>query len=172
MRPRDGAAPDRYSAAQIALHWTIAALIVVQLVYNEPMQDAFDDRLDDGGGLAGGALVHMVLGSTVLLLALVRVAIRLRRGAPPPHDDKARLLAWAGQATHLALYGMIFAMPLSGLLAWFATSESLAEIHEIGRLVLIGLIGIHVLGALAEHFVFRNDSLLRMFRPAEAKSGR
>ena len=32
-------------------------------------------------------------------------------------------------------------------------------------LILIPLIGLHVLGALAEHFIFRNDGLMRMLKP-------
>ena len=41
------AAPKNYSNLQIALHWIIASLIVFQLVVNEPMQDAFRNRLAD-----------------------------------------------------------------------------------------------------------------------------
>ena len=63
------------------------------------------------------------------------------------------------------LYGFIFLMPITGALAWFAGIEVSAELHELGRLVLIPAIGFHVLGALAEHFVFRNNSLSRMLKP-------
>ncbi len=54
---------------------------------------------------------------------------------------------------------------MTGLAGWATNSETFAEFHEIGRLILIPLIGLHVLGALAEHFVFRNDTLVRMLRP-------
>ncbi len=157
-------APAGYSRLQIGLHWSIAALVVVQLVYNEPMQRAFDDRVDGAGiGADGGALFHIIAGSTVLALAVARVVVRLWRGAPAPHRDNPRLVVWAGNATHAALYLMIFAMPLTGLIAWFGVAEVSAALHEAGRLALLVLIGIHVIGALAEHFVFRNDGLKRMF---------
>jgi cytochrome b561 len=116
-------------------------------------------------GEFGGALVHIVLGTTVLVLGVLRLALRFIRGAPDPHDDKPRIINWLGAATHAALYVFIFAMPITGLLAWIGSWEDVAEIHEIGRLILIPLIGLHVLGALAEHFVFRNDGLLRMLNP-------
>jgi len=51
---------------------------------------------------------------------------------------------------------------VTGLVAWFGGVELSAELHELGRLVLIPAIGLHALGGLAEHFVFRNDSLRRM----------
>lgn len=168
---RERASPERYSGLQIGLHWTIAALVVLQLVYNEPMQQAFDARVGEGRlALPGaGALVHVVAGTAVLLLAVVRVFVRFRRGVPAPHATKPKLVTWAGEATHFALYAMIFAMPLTGLVAWLFAIEGIAALHEIGRLVFIPLIGLHVVGALAEHFVFRNDGLMRMFRPASGE---
>lgn len=156
--------PKGYSTIQIVLHWTIAALVIFQLFVNEGMQSAFSEQLEgEPAAEMGGALLHMGVGITVLVLALVRLAIRLRRGAPAAHDT-VPILAWLGGATHLLLYGFIFFMPLTGAIAWFFGVELAAELHEIGRLVLVPAIGFHVIGALAEHFVFRNDSLKRMLR--------
>ena len=161
------AAPEGYSLAQIVLHWTIATLVIFQLIFNKPMQEAFDDRIDgEPIDEMGGATIHIAVGVTVLVLAIIRLAIRLTRGAPAAHDDKPAIINWLGYATHFLLYGFIFAMPLSGAIAWFFGIELSAEIHETGRLILIPTIGLHVLGALAEHFVFKNDTLIRMLRPS------
>ena len=161
------AAPGGYSLAQIVLHWTIATLVIFQLIFNKPMQEAFDDRIDgEPIDEMGGATIHIAVGVTVLVLAIIRLAIRLTRGAPGAHDDKPAIINWLGYATHFLLYGFIFAMPLTGALAWFLGIELSAEIHETGRLILIPTIGLHVLGALAEHFVFKNDTLIRMLRPS------
>ena len=157
--------PRGYSRIQIVLHWTIAALVIFQLFVNEAMQHAFADRLDgEPVEDQAGALLHIAVGVTVLVLAAIRLAIRLRRGAPPPHEDTPLVLRWLGLATHVLLYGFIFLMPLTGAAAWFLGLEFSAELHEIGRLVLVPAIGFHVIGALAEHFVFRNDTLMRMLR--------
>jgi cytochrome b561 len=163
------AAPEGYSLAQIILHWTIAAMVIFQLVFNGPMQEAFDDRIDgEPIDEMGGALIHAGVGLTILALAVIRLLLRFSRGVPLAHEDKSPVLVWIGYATHLLLYGFIFLMPITGGLAWFFGIEISAEIHEIGRLILIPAIGFHVLGALAEHFVFKNDSLVRMLRPAPA----
>ncbi len=161
----DSPAPARYSLAQVLLHWTIAALIVFQLLYNDAVQSAFEDRLN-GTAVpeAGGAWIHVAVGLTVLVLAVLRLGIRVQRGVPEVHEDKPAILNWIGVLTHYLLYAFIFIMPISGALAWFLGIEMSAEIHEIGRFVLLPAIGLHVLGALAEHFVFRNNSLLRMLR--------
>ena len=143
-----------------------AALVIFQLFVNDGMQHAFDDRMD-GEPIDDGpaALLHIAIGVTVLALAVIRLAVRLIRGTPPPHDDKPAFINWIGYATHVALYAFIFGMPVTGAIAWFGGIEISAEIHEFGRLVLIGLISLHLAGALAEHFVSRNDTLLRMVRP-------
>ena len=159
------AKPQGYSRIQIILHWTIAALVIFQLFVNEGMQHVFADRLDgESMDELGGALLHMVVGITILVLAAIRVIIRTIRGAPKPHQDTPAILGWLGHLTHMLLYGFIFFMPLTGAIAWFFGVEFSAELHEIGRLVLVPAIGFHVIGALAEHFVFRNDTLKRMLR--------
>lgn len=156
--------PRGYSRIQIVLHWTIAALVIFQLFVNEAMQRAFADRLDGQIENQNGALLHMVVGLAVLLLAIFRLALRLMRGAPAPYKDTPAILRWLGHATHILLYGFIFLMPLTGATAWFLGLEFAAELHEIGRLILVPAIGLHVVGALVEHFVFRNDTLMRMLR--------
>jgi len=161
--------PHSYSRLQIALHWTIAALVAFQLLVNEGMSEAWDAR-EDGepvGGYLAWAWLHIAVGVTVLVLAIIRVAIRLKRGAPPVHRDKPAPLIWLAYLTHLALYAAILAMPLTGALAWFGGIEDSADLHELGRTLLLPLIALHVAGALGEHFVFRNDTLMRMLgRPA------
>jgi cytochrome b561 len=158
--------PAGYSWLQIILHWTIAALITFQLLVNRGMQDAFDDMMD-GDPVESGtwAVLHIAVGVTVLVLGSIRVVTRLRHGAPPPEPGRLLLLNWLATATHLALYGFIFLMPVTGALAWFGQSEISAEVHEFARLLLIGLILLHVLGAFVEQFVFRNDSIVRMLKP-------
>lgn len=165
MTPRS--APNGYSLIQIVLHWTIAALVVLQLLVNEGIQDAFKDKAD-GGQVDGeiGAVLHIAVGLSIFALAILRLTIRLVRGTPAPHATNPPLVNLAGSAAHVLLYAFLFAMPLSGAIAWFGGIELSAELHELGRLVLIPLIGLHALGALAEHFVFKTDALTRMLRPA------
>jgi cytochrome b561 len=156
-------APQGYSLVQIVLHWTIAGLVVFQLVVNEAMQDAFKDRAEGARAEDDfGATLHIVVGLTVLALTVIRLAIRLRRGAPEMHRANPPLVNLIGHAAHVALYGFLVGMPVTGAIAWFTGLEFSAILHELGRFVLIPLIAAHVIGALAEHFVFKTDSLVRM----------
>ena len=160
------ARPLGYSRLQIFLHWTIAVLVFVQLSVNEAMQKAFFERLSSGRvAPVQGAQLHVIVGMTVLVLAIVRVVVRTIRGTPPAHKETPAVLNWLAHATHMLLYGFIFGMPITGAAAWFLGLPVAAELHEIGRLILIPAIGLHVVGALTEQLVFRNNSLERMVRP-------
>lgn len=159
-----------YSLLQIVLHWSIAALIAIQFLFHDAMEHAFDD-LVDGAAVSGdqltGAWLHAGVGATILMLAIVRLFVRWREGAPAVHRDKPVFLVWLAYVTHVALYTFIFAMPIAGAIAWFGLIESVGDIHSFASSLLLPLIGLHVVGALAEHFVFRNDTLKRMLMPRE-----
>jgi cytochrome b561 len=160
--------PAGYSRLQIVLHWTIAALIAFQFLFHDAMEDAFDDRVDGDlvrGDELAGAWLHAGVGASILILAIIRVIIRLRRGAPKVHRDKPAFLIGIAYATHVALYGFIIAMPIVGAIAWLGLIEDAGDIHSTAASILLPLIGLHVAGALAETFVFRNDTLKRMFIP-------
>jgi cytochrome b561 len=157
-----------YSLLQIVLHWTIAALVIFQLLVHEGIEEAWDAREDGERASSAdelGAAIHIAVGVTILALAMIRIIVRLTRGAPPiptQHPLPLRLIAGA---THLMLYGFIIIQPLSGASAWFLGIEDAADIHELGQLVIIPLVALHAAGALAEHFVFKTDALKRMLRP-------
>jgi cytochrome b561 len=104
-------APSGYSGLQIALHWAIAAFIIFQLFVHDGMSDAFDDWID-GNEIDredfGWAVLHIAVGISVLVLAVIRTGIRLRRGVPAPHRDKPAAIIWFANATHYALYAFMF----------------------------------------------------------------
>jgi cytochrome b561 len=158
-------APRSYSHLQITLHWVIAALILVQLTINTDMQKAFAQRLS-GTTLpdSAGATFHAVVGIAIVVLAIVRVSIRTRRGVPAPHKDNHPIVNGLSHATHLLLYGFLFFMPITGALAWFTGLELAGVLHELGRLVLIPAILLHLGGALFEEIVLNQRVIKRMVR--------
>jgi cytochrome b561 len=160
------ASPEAFSPAQVWLHWAIAALIFVQLMMNEGIEMAFAARLDRvDADLPPTALGHMVVGGTVLGLTMWRLLLRWRAGVPPPEADANLLVRAGSKLTHITLYGLALGMPLTGVIAWFGWSEIASEVHELGRPVLVGVILLHVVGALFEHSIMGNDTLARMLRP-------
>lgn len=161
--PRTG-----YSTPQIALHWAIAVLVIVQFVLHDGIVAV--RGAGQGGAPATGseallADLHIAFGVAIFTLALLRVALRVRRGAPPPPEDERPALRILARATHLALYAIILGMPITGGLAWFAGIEAMADLHRAGKPAVIVLVGLHVAGALYHHFVLKTDVLRRMLKP-------
>ncbi len=107
------AAPSRYSAVAIVLHWAIAAAIVFMLPLGWWMHEQAEHGAA-GEGLYRAFQLHKSVGLTVLALSLVRLGWRLANPTPPfpPHMPGWEKLA--ASATHWALYFLIVALPLSG----------------------------------------------------------
>jgi cytochrome b561 len=114
-QPVIAAADRRYSAVAILLHWTIAALVLVNIVIGL--------KASTLKGLALFDLLqwHKSFGITVLILSLARLAWRLVN-PPPPYP--AHMPAWeraAAAATHWGFYLLIIGLPLTG---WIVVSAS------------------------------------------------
>jgi cytochrome b561 len=177
--------PSRYSAAQKVLHWTMAVLIVVMVAVGLTMTNMGDGPLKN-------ALyeLHKSTGLLVLVLALIRVAVRRTRSAPPlePMPEWQRIAAYT---SHYSMYVLIVLVPLMG---WIATSycckpvnflwtvpvslpipdaptmeaaKPLFLIHFTLAFILAAIVTIHVTAALHHHFVKRDRTLLRMLPGGE-----
>ena len=155
-----------YTRTQIVLHWAIFLLIVLQFVLHEPMSEAWE-QIEDGLPVAFNPLVaqHVATGILILVLAVMRIAIKLRRGAPPLPENEHPLLKLAAHGTHLALYALMLLMPISGAVAWFVGVEAAAEGHEVMKTLMLILVVLHVAGALFQQFYLKSDVLNRMRKP-------
>jgi len=93
----------RYTTVAILLHWTIAALILFNIVTGF-LHDALP---------RGAMAIHISSGITVLALTLVRIAWRLTHRPPPflPMKPWERGLA---HVVHSCLYAAMLLMPISG----------------------------------------------------------
>ena len=60
-------------------------------------------------------------------------------------------------------------MPVTGMLAWYLGVAEMGEIHETAKLAIVLIVALHAAGALWQHFVARNDVLLRILRPEGPK---
>ncbi len=157
-----------YSALQIGLHWAVAALVLLQFLLADAIEEAWDALqgeaapAEPANGLAYG---HILFGWIIFVLVAWRVWLRLTRGAPPPPANEPAVLKMAAHATHGLLYLLLLALPLSGSAAWFFDVKPAAGVHVIGKTVLLVLVGLHIAGALYQRFVLRSDVMSRMLSP-------
>ena len=166
-----GAPVSSYSKTQIWLHWSIAALILVQFVAHDGMQHVWR-ALRRGQEAAAGdwplAYMHVVLGLAVLVLAAWRLWLRATRGVPPVSGMEHPALRLLARLTHLAIYALIFIVPLSGAAAWFLQVPGAGLVHVLGKNILLYVVLLHIAGALVQHFVLKSNVLRQMlaFRQA------
>ncbi len=159
----DGAA--QWSTLNIVLHWFIVGLVAFQYFQGEWMIGFFDGGLEnkamDTATVSFGYL-HIATGLIILAAVSVRLWDRLVQGRPPHPELAPNWSTLLARITHVGLYGVLFAMPVIGAITWLTGNEWLGDIHVYGSDVLIGLIALHVLGALVNHFWFKTDIVRRM----------
>ncbi|MCX7164063.1 MAG: cytochrome b [Betaproteobacteria bacterium] len=173
------ASAPRYSGLAIGLHWLIAVAILATFAVGLYMHDL---------PLSPQKLRiyswHKWAGVTVFLFVVLRLGWRLRHRPP---ELPAAMPAWQrniATATHVLLYLLMFAVPLSGWLmssakgfqtVWFGLlplpdllsknvelGKLLAEVHELLNFTMAALVIAHLGAALKHHFIDRDDVLTRM----------
>jgi len=98
----------RFTPFQRTLHWIMAVLILTMLFLGVGMASTVAHvylRL---------VHIHETLGIAILVLALIRLAVRLRYGAPPLPLDLPEPMKLAAHLSHYVLYALMIAMPLLG----------------------------------------------------------
>jgi len=178
---------QRYGDVAVIFHWLIAAFIIGLLIVGK-----FMTSLEENDPLRFVLTqTHKSFGITVLVLSVLRVIWRLTHRPPV---EPASLPTWqkrAAGAVHLALYGLMFILPLTG---WIMVSASplnidtvlfgvipwphlpgLGELpdraniassfhhyHEYAGTALIVILLLHIGAALKHHFFDKDTILSRM----------
>ena len=174
---------ELYSRPARFFHWTIVALVVVQapigvyMAYRGNTLNVWDAVT---GGLYTG---HKLIGVTILLVVLCRLAYRLTHGTPA---DEPTLEPWQKVASHLNHWGMyvlLLCVPVAGyigislfpaldILGLFSlpgvvepnreASATAFLVHRLLGRLLVLLVAIHVAAALFHYFIRKDNVLARM----------
>ena len=169
----------QYTRTAIAIHWIAAVLILFNLGFglytvNMPLSP---QKLQNFS-------YHKWVGVTVFLLAAARLLWRLRHQAPALPAAMKPWETTAAHASHILLYVLFFASPLTGWLyssaAGFQTvylgflpipdllhkNKELADVlkamHRWINYSMAAVIVVHALAAVKHHFHDRDDVLVRM----------
>lgn len=172
----------------MGLHWLIAAL----LVYNYALGER-TEHLRQGQALFASLQLHKSIGITILLLSLWRLAIKLWRPQPFAVVD-GKSAKFLSSAVHALFYVVMIAAPLTG---WVIVSTAKIEIptllfgvvpwphlpverawHEIAEeahgllsKLMLGLIALHVIGAIRHQFFMKDGLFDRMMPTPRAGLG-
>ena len=167
----------RYGPVAQTFHWITAVLVLVAFIYGpggseqqvySPAHD-FDRQL------------HETLGLCVFVLVLMRALWRMVDTRPDP-PQLPRWMGFAARAVQVALYLLLFAVPLTAIagawleghpLTFLASAEippllalshnagaRIASIHTWLGNAILWLAGFHALVALYHHFVLKDHVLV------------
>jgi cytochrome b561 len=170
------------------MHWA-----VVMLVLGAALTGLFGEDLPRGAIREAGLFAHITFGLAILGFAMARLFWRL--ADPPPAPVNTPLGPWGelgGQIAHYAIYALLIAIPVAGIMVQFARGEPLPmfglfdiaspwtadrafahdvkEAHEALANALLALVGLHAAAALVHHYVFHDRTLLRMLPRLHARA--
>src|ERR1700732_2364557 len=98
----------RFTVPQRMLHWVMAVCILAMLFIGVGMVSTVMPKY------LTLVSIHKPLGIAILVLALVRLVVRLRFGAPSLPAGWPEPMKVAAQLSHYAFYVLMIAMPLIG----------------------------------------------------------
>ena len=117
----------RFTPLQRLLHWLMAIGILAMLFIGVGMVSTVMPKY------LPLISVHKSLGITILVLALIRLAVRLRYGAPALPADLPAPMKLAAHLSHYALYALMVGMPLIG---WAMLSAGAYPVVVFGNIYL------------------------------------
>jgi cytochrome b561 len=98
----------KFTVLQRLLHWLMAACILAMLFIGVGMVSTTMPKY------VPLLATHKTLGITILVLALIRLGVRARYGAPALPMDLPEPMKLAAHLSHYALYALMIGMPLIG----------------------------------------------------------
>ena len=171
--------PRRWGSFAQFLHWVVVALILVQVTLG-----LIANELPLGVKKLAMLTRHKSFGITILALAVIRLLWRWTNPTPALPENLKRYERVLAHFTHVALYVLLFAMPLSGWMmssargfpvSWFGLVQlpdlvpkskplydALLQTHDRLAWALGAVVLLHVAGALKHHFVLKDHVLRRM----------
>ena len=127
-----------------------------------------------------GLRMHMGAGVLIMLLMLVRLAVRLRTDHPPPATSGIAVADKVAPMVHWLLYVLVFVMIGSGIVMAVQTGLpaivtsgvgvlptsfghlNARSVHATAAMLLAATIALHVAAALLHQFIRRDRLLSRM----------
>lgn len=171
--------PSRYGFVAQSFHWITAVLVLIAFIYGP---GGSEERVYSVA-VDFDRQFHETLGLAVFTLVILRVLWRLVDTHPDP-PQVSRWMGIASKAGQWALYGLLFALPLTATTGAWLEGHSLTLLggvkippvlglsHDIGAKVanlhgwlgntILWLAGLHAVAALYHHVVLKDGVLASM----------
>ena len=162
-----------------ALHWLVAIGILV-LIYLGLEQS----EMERGDAKANIRMIHASIAMLVFGLMSLRLVWRWMNETPAHPPGFPAWQNWSATLVHWGLYAAVFVQSMAGIMTIATAGSGIPffglfklhlpidkdsdahhfweEVHEYTWQIMAILLAVHVLGALYNHFVLKNDVLRRM----------
>ena len=159
----------RYKSIVVWIHWITALVVVTQVAVG-----FLFDNMERGPERTELFAWHRTIGATILILALVRLAVRLMNPPPPYPANFPKWERFIAVWNHRLFYVLLIALPLTGLMAvsgraqggWVPLKFGLAlpavpgipkdsdfgDVHVLLVIITLALVVLHVGAALYNQF--------------------
>lgn len=168
-----------FGALAKTLHWLVA-IGIFALIYLGLEQSG----MESGPEKSEIRFIHASIALTVLTLMTIRIVWRFMNEVPAHPDGMAAWQRLSATVVHWGLYVVVFLQLISGgmtvatggkALPFFGlfsiplpvaenhdNHEFWEEIHEFAWKIVAVLLAVHVLAAIYNHFIAKNDVMRRM----------
>jgi cytochrome b561 len=172
----------RYRKIVMWIHWITALLVVTQVVigftFNRFLERGTPERMEM-------FTWHKTVGATILLLALIRLAVRLMNPPPPYPSNYLKWQRFVAVWNHRLFYVLLIALPLTGLAAVSGRAEDgwvplklglnlpaipgipreneFGDVHLVLVWTTLALVVLHVSAALYNQFLSPTNVADRMW---------
>lgn len=170
---------EEFGTLAKALHWLVAIGIFVLIYLGLQQAD-----MERGDAKSQIRFIHSSIALAVFMLMTLRIVWRFMNDVPGHPDGMPAWQRASASIMHWGLYFMVFVQLVSGgmvvatggrALPFFGLfsiplpvaenhdkHEFWEEVHELSWKILAALLIVHVLGAVYNHFVAKNDVVRRM----------
>ncbi|MDP9422859.1 MAG: cytochrome b/b6 domain-containing protein [Pseudomonadota bacterium] len=161
----------RYKTVVVWIHWITVAVVVTQVALGFAFHRLFEQGTPERMQVFAW---HKTIGALILILALIRLAVRLMNKPPPYPSDFPKWERFLAVWNHRLFYMLLIALPLTGLAAVSGRAEDgtvpllfglslpaipgipeendFGEVHEILVWTTLALVVLHVSAALYNQF--------------------
>ena len=156
MKARNG--EHGYGWVTRTLHWSTVGLVIAQFVVGYLMDDEGGHGRGRGRGEGSGhgrgrggddevislLPVHVTLGITILVVAILRVFWRVSTPLPPWAESLSHTERRIASLTERLLLTMLFVIPATGLVLVLGEDDDLLGVHVAAHIVFFTALAAHL----------------------------
>ena len=154
--------PTHYNKFHILIHWLAVIHQIITIDHwrqNCVRVLSLRNKGIKNDGNTSNSQIHILGGLLLILLLAIRVFLQIKFGFPAANRKANDPLRFLSTFVHLGIYLILFAIPITGLLAFSTVNVELGIAHKILVYVLYLFVITHLIG-VAYHQILLADNIM------------